>query len=157
MIEWVEYGPSLSLWHHFTSFHFHYHYFVSRPPHPTRVYSNLPILLTVRFNHSVVSDSLRPRESQHARPPCPSPTPRVHSDSCPLSQWCHPTISSNHLDPIGTQTSTQNSAFWKVHIWSEFLSKFVKKNFFLKLGTSDSCWLLSKRLWKTARQIAAAT
>ena len=42
-----------------------------------------------------MSDSLRPSESQHARPPCPSPTPRVHSDSCPSSQWCHPAISSS--------------------------------------------------------------
>ena len=42
-----------------------------------------------------MSDSLRPHESQHARPPCPSPTPRVHSDSCPSSQWCHSTISSS--------------------------------------------------------------
>ena len=41
---------------------------------------------------SVVSDSLRLHESQHARPPCPSPTPGVHSDSCPSSQWCHPAI-----------------------------------------------------------------
>ena len=43
---------------------------------------------------SVVSNSLRPHESQHTRPPCPSPTPGVHLDSCPLSQWCHPAISS---------------------------------------------------------------
>ena len=50
---------------------------------------------SVQFSHSVVSDSLRPHESQHARPPCPSPTPGVHSDSCPSSQWCHPTISSS--------------------------------------------------------------
>ena len=42
-----------------------------------------------------VSNSLRPHESQHARPPCPSPTPGVHSNSCPLSQWCHPAISSS--------------------------------------------------------------
>ena len=45
--------------------------------------------------HSVLSNSLRPHESQHARPPCPSPTPGVHSDSHPLSQWCHPAISSS--------------------------------------------------------------
>ena len=50
---------------------------------------------SVQFSHSVVSDSLRPHESQHARPHCPSPTPRVHSDSRPLSQWCHPAISSS--------------------------------------------------------------
>ena len=48
-----------------------------------------------QFSHSVVSDFLRPHESQHARPPCPSPTPGVHSDSRPSSQWCHPAISSS--------------------------------------------------------------
>ena len=52
-------------------------------------------LCSVQFSRSVVSDSLRPHESQHARPPCPSPTPGVHSDSRPLSQWCHPTILSS--------------------------------------------------------------
>ena len=51
------------------------------------------IFSSVQFSRSVVSDSLRPHESQHARPPCPSPTPRVHSDSHPSSQWCHPAIS----------------------------------------------------------------
>ena len=48
-----------------------------------------------QFSRSVVSDSLRPHESQHARPPCPSPTPGVHSNSCPLSRWYHPAISSS--------------------------------------------------------------
>ena len=52
-------------------------------------------LNSVQFSHSVVSDSLQPHESQHARPPCPSPTPGVHSDSHPSSQWCHPAISSS--------------------------------------------------------------
>ena len=47
------------------------------------------------FIHSVVSDSLRPHEPQHTRPPCPSPTHGVHSNSCPSSRWCHPTISSS--------------------------------------------------------------
>ena len=50
---------------------------------------------SVQFSRSVVSDSLRPHESQHARPPCPSPNPRVHSGSRPPSQWCHPAISSS--------------------------------------------------------------
>ena len=49
----------------------------------------------VQFSHSVVSDSFRPHEPQHARPPCPSPTPGVHSNSCPSSRWCHPAISSS--------------------------------------------------------------
>ena len=50
---------------------------------------------SVQFSRSVVSDSLWPHESQDARPPCPSPTPRVSSNSCPLSQWCHPATSSS--------------------------------------------------------------
>jgi len=50
---------------------------------------------SVQFSRSVVSDSLRPHESQHARPPCPSPTPGVHSDARPSSQWCHPAISTS--------------------------------------------------------------
>ena len=52
-------------------------------------------MYTVQFSHSVVSDSLRPHGLQHARPPCPSPTPGFCSNSCPSSQWCHPTISSS--------------------------------------------------------------
>ena len=50
---------------------------------------------SVQFGRSVVSDSLRPHESQHARPPCSSLSPEVHSDSRPLCQWCHPAISSS--------------------------------------------------------------
>ena len=50
---------------------------------------------SVQFSHLVMSDSLRPHELQHARPPCPSPTPGIHSDSCPSNQWCHPAISSS--------------------------------------------------------------
>ena len=49
--------------------------------------------VSVQFSRSVVSDSLRPHEPQHARPPCPSPTPRAYSNSCSSNQWCHPTIS----------------------------------------------------------------
>ena len=49
----------------------------------------------VQLSHSVVSDSLWPHGLQHTRPPCPPPTPRAYSDSCPSSQWCHPTISSS--------------------------------------------------------------
>jgi len=50
---------------------------------------------SVEFSHSVMSDSLRPHGPQHARSPCPSPAPRVYPNSCPSSQWCHPTISSS--------------------------------------------------------------
>ena len=69
-----------------------------------RKFSFIPSLLTVlheqlfssvQSSHSVVSDSLRPHELKHARPLCPSPIPRVHSNPCPLCRWCHPTISSS--------------------------------------------------------------
>ena len=53
------------------------------------------IFRSVQFSHSVVSHSLQPRELQHARPPCPSPTPQVYPNSCPLGQWSHSTISSS--------------------------------------------------------------
>ena len=52
----------------------------------------LPGLSSVQFSHSVMSNSLQPHGLQHARPPCPSPIPRVYSNSCALSRWCHPTI-----------------------------------------------------------------
>ena len=58
------------------------------------------VKMTIRSDQiscSVESNSLRPHESQHARPPCPSPTPGVHSDSRPSSQWCHPAISSSGI------------------------------------------------------------
>ena len=54
-----------------------------------------PSFSSVQVSRSVVSNSLQPHELQHARPPCPSPTHRVHSNSHPLSQWCHPAISSS--------------------------------------------------------------
>ena len=53
------------------------------------------LLSSVQFSRSVMSDSWRPHESQHTRPPCPSPTPGVYPNSCPSSQWCHPAISSS--------------------------------------------------------------
>ena len=58
---------------------------------------NIGLVLTVsvQFSHSLVSESLWPHEPQHTRPSCPSPTPGVYPNPCPLSQWCHPTISSS--------------------------------------------------------------
>ena len=53
------------------------------------------IFSSVQFSHSVMSDSLRPHESQHASPPCPLPTPGVYPNWCPVSRWCHPAISSS--------------------------------------------------------------
>ena len=60
-----------------------------------QLFYGLGWLSSVQLSHSVVSDSLRPHEPQHARPPCPSPTPGVYPNSCPFSWWCHPTISSS--------------------------------------------------------------
>ena len=73
-----------------------------------------------QFSRSVVSDSLQPHESQHARPPCPSPTPGVHSDSCPSSQGCHPTISSSVVpSPPAPNPSKHHSLFQRVNISHE--------------------------------------
>ena len=59
----------------------------------------------IQFSHSVMTDSLWPHELQHARPPCPSPTPRAYSNLCPLSGWCHPTISSSDV-PFSSHLQT---------------------------------------------------
>ena len=61
----------------------------------TKKLQYIKYISSVQFSHSVVSDSLRPHESQHARPPCLSPTPRVYPNPCPLSRWWHPAISSS--------------------------------------------------------------
>ena len=74
---------------------------------------------SVQFSRSVVSDSLWPHELQHVRPPCPSPTPGVHSDSHLLSQWCHPAISSSvvpfssHLQSFPASGSFQMTQFFR--------------------------------------------
>ena len=73
----------------------------------------LPGLSSVQFSHSVVSESLQPHGLQHARPPCPSPTPGVYSNSCPLSQWCHPTISSSVAPSPPTFNLSQHQGLFK--------------------------------------------
>ena len=82
---------------------------------------------SVQLSCSFMSDSLLPHESQHARPPCPSPIPRVHSNSCPSSQWCHPTISSSvtHfsscLQSFPTSGSFQMSQYFCIR-WPKYWS-----------------------------------
>ena len=75
-------------------------------------FSSVEFSRSVQFNCSVVSKLLWPPEPQHARPPCPSPTPRVYSNSCPSSRWCHPTISSSAV-PFSSclQTFTASRSF----------------------------------------------
>ena len=79
------------------------------PPHPS----------SVQFSHSVVSNYLRPHESQHARPPCPSPTPGVHTNSCASSWWCHPAISSSVVPFFSCPQSFPASGFFPM---SQFLT-----------------------------------
>ena len=109
---------------------------------------------SVQFNHSVVFDSLWPRGLQHARPPCPLPTPRAHPNPCPLSRWCHPAISSSVVtfsclqsfptsgsfqmsqlfawggQSIGVSASTSvlpmNTQDWSPLIWTSWLSLLPK-------------------------------
>ena len=67
----------------------------------------------LKFSCSVVSDSLRLHEPQLTRPSCPSPTPRVHPNPCPLSQWCHPTISSSVIPFFSCPQSSQHQGLFK--------------------------------------------
>ena len=101
---------------------------------------------SVQFSCSVVSDSLWPHESQHARAPCPSPTPRVHSDSCPSSQWCHPAIPSSVIPFFSCPQSLPASESFPVSqlftwggqstgVWA--LTSFLPKN---TQGWSPSEW-----------------
>ena len=74
---------------------------------------------SVQFSHSVVSNSLQPHGLQHSRPPCPSPTPWVYSNSCPLSQWCHPTISSSVI-PFSSclQSFPESGSFQMIQLFA---------------------------------------
>ena len=78
------------------------------------------IISSVQFSRSVVSNSLQTRESQHARPPCPSPTPGVYSDSCPLSQWCHLTVSSIVEAFTSRLQSFPGSGSFPMNQWPKF-------------------------------------
>ena len=77
-----------------------------------------PLTSSGQFSHSVMSDSLRPHEMQLSRPPCPSPTPGLYPNSCLLSWWCHPTISSSvvpfssHLQSFPASGSFSMSQFF---------------------------------------------
>ena len=102
---------------------------------------------SVQFSHSVVSDSLRHHESQHARPPCPLPTPGVHSDSRPSSQWCHPGISSSVIPFSSCPQSLPASEFFpmsQVFAWGgqsigvSALASFLPKK---SQGWSPSEWI----------------
>ena len=84
-----------------------------------------------KFSHSVVSDSLWPHGLQHARPPCPLPTPRVYSNSCPLTRWCHSTISSSVIPFCSSLQSVPASGPFQM---SQFFASGI--------GVSASAWVL---------------
>ena len=95
------------------------------------------LYVSVQFSHSIVSDSLRPHELQHARPPCPSPAPGVHSNSRPSSQWCHPDISSSVVPFSSCPQSLPASEFFpmiQLFTWGgqitgvSALASFLPKN-----------------------------
>ena len=85
------------------------------PSTPTQAHINS----SVQFSLSVMSDSLKPHGLQHTRPPCPSPTPRVYSNSCPLSRQCHPTISSSVIPFSSSLQSFLASGYF---LMSQFFS-----------------------------------
>ena len=111
------------------------------------LWSAAPKMCSVQFSCSVMSDSLWPHESQHTRPPCPSPTPGVHSDSWPLSQWCHPAISSSVI-PFSScpQTLPASESFLMSQLFAwggqsagvSVLASFLSKK---SQGWSPSEWI----------------
>ena len=77
-------------------------------------YNIFSVISSVQFSHSVMSDSLRPHEPQHVRPPCPSPTPGVHPNPCLSSQWYHLTISSSVIPVSSCPQSLPTSGSFQV-------------------------------------------
>ena len=91
--------------------------------HMKRCSTSLVQFSPVQSSRSVVSDSLRTHESQHARPPCPSPTPGAYSNPCPLSQWCHPTISSSVFPFSSCPNPSQHQGLFQ---WVNSLHEIAK-------------------------------
>ena len=108
----------------------------------------LPDISSVQFSCSVVSDSLRPHELQHTRPPCPSPTPIVHPNSCPSSQWCHPAISSSVIAFSCPQSLSASGSFpmSQLFAWDGQSIGFSASASILPMNTQDwsplrwTCW-----------------
>ena len=101
---------------------------------------------SVQFSRSVVSDSLRPHELQHSRPPCPSPTSGVHSDSHPSSLWCHPAISSSVVpSPVPTPCQHQSFPMSLLFTWGGQITAVSASASFLPKNTQD--WSLKWTGW----------
>ena len=98
------------------------------------------IFHSVQFSRSVVSDSLWPHESQHARPPYPSQTPRVQSNSCPSSQWCHPAISFSIVPFSSCPQSLPASGYFpmsQLFAWGSQSIRVSALASFLPMNTQD--------------------
>ena len=94
----------------------------------------------VQFSRSVVSNSLWPHRLQHTRPPCPSPTPRVNTNSCPLNWWCHPTISSSFILFSCLQSFPASGSFQMSHL-------FVSGDQSTGVSTSTSVLSMNTQDW----------
>ena len=95
---------------------------------------------SVQFSNSVMTDSLQPHGLQHARPPCPSPTPGVHSNSCPSTRWCHPAISSSVIPFSSCPQSLAASGSFPVSqlfIWGGQSTGVSALASFLPMNTQD--------------------
>ena len=104
------------------------------------VYSTTVGFSSVQFSRSVMSDSLQPHGLQHNRPPCPSLTPGVYSNLCPLSWWCHPTISSSSPSPPAFNLSQHQSLFrWvnSLHQVAKVLEFQLQHQFFQGTPRTD--------------------
>ena len=82
--------------------------------------------ISVQFSHSVISDSLQPHGLQHARLPCPSPTPGAYSNSCPLSWWCHPAISSSVVPSPPASNLSQHQGLFRWDSSSHQVAKVLE-------------------------------
>ena len=144
-------GVSFSIWNNIMSW-FHWQNY-------------LPLIMltvqfsSVQFSRSVVSDSLRPHESKHARPPCPSPTPGVHSNSCPSSRWCHPAISSSVVPFSSCPQSLPASESFPVSqlfAWGGQSTGVSALASFLPKNTQDDSWCSVKSSYIQMYQVRAS-
>ena len=104
-----------------------------------------PVLMIAQFSHSFLSDFLWPHELQPFRPPCPSPTPGVYPNSCPLSQWCHPTISSS-LVPFSShpQSFPASRSFQMSQL---FAIRWLLDTWIDKCSCGFSAWVWDSGKW----------
>ena len=102
---------------------------------------------SVQFSHSVMSNSLQPHELQHARPPCPSPTPGVHSNSHPSSRWCHPAISSSVVPFSPAPNPSQHQSLFQWVNSSHEVTKYWSFSFSISLSNEHPGLISFRMEW----------